>query len=239
MVQNKMGIPGIGHWQRTLGRHIWFLRCAGIASAQIEREIAQSLRRCVNAPRFSASASDKELYRRILVHWQHESAYLDGQGQPVALRFEGRSPTFRSLVREAAPGADASKALAALQRYRLVSHRTAGLVRLLAVGSFPGGVEGGPILCLTHAALEALTDTCFANLRARHRPDSSRFQRMAYTDYLDRRYLGDYEEFLKESSQVFLTMHETWLKRHEVKNHLDPRRKLSRVGVGLFAIRGR
>src|ERR1700722_19919496 len=183
-VRNTMGMTDIGHWQRTLGRHIWLLRCAGITSVQIEREIAQSLRRCVSAPRFSVSASDEQLYPRILVHWQHECAYLDAQGQPRALRFEGRSPSFRSLVREAAPGADASKALAALKRYRLVSHRTPGLVRLLADGFLPGGVEGGPVLRLAHAALEALTDTCFANLRARQPPDSSRFQRTAYTDYL-------------------------------------------------------
>jgi hypothetical protein len=240
MVQNKTGTSDIGHWQRTLGRHIWFLRRAGITSAQIEREIALSLRRCVSVPKISVSTSNEELYPRILVHWQHECAYLDAQGQPRALRFEGRSPTFRSLVREAAPGADASKALVALKRYQLVSHRTPGLVRLLADGFFRGGVERGPALRLTHTALEALTDTCFANLRARQLPDWSRFQRTAYTDYLDRGYLGEYEEFLKESAQVFLTMHETWLKRHEVKNLLDPRRKLlSRVGVGLFAIRGR
>lgn len=239
MVQKRMGITNIGHWQRTLGRHIWLLRCAGITSAQIEREIAQSLRRCVSAPKFSVSASDEELYPRILAHWQHECAYLDAQGQPRALRVEGRSPTFRSLVREAAPGADASKALAALKRYRLVSHKAPGLVRLLADSFFLGGIERGPVLRVAHVALEALTDTCFANLRARQPSGSSRIQRTAYTDYLDRRYLGGYEEFLKESAQAFLSMHETWLKRHEVKNLLDPRRKLSRIGVGLFAIRGR
>ena len=64
-----------------------------------------------------------------------------------------------------------------------------------------------------------------------------RLQQRAYTDYFDRRHLGAYEEFLNESAQVFLAMHETWLKRHEVKR-VDPRRKQTcRVGVGVFAIR--
>ena len=101
------------------------------------------------------------------------------------------------------------------------------------------GMERGPVLGLTHAALEALTDTCYANLRARQPPNgASRIQRTAYTDYLDRRHLRAYEEFLKESAQAFLSMHATWLKRHEVKS-LDARRKLlTRVGVGVFAIRG-
>ena len=61
---------------------------------------------------------------------------------------------------------------------------------------------------------------------------------MAYTDYLGRRHRRAYEEFLNESAHAFLTMHETWLKRHEVKG-VNPRRKrLTRAGVGVFAIRG-
>ena len=45
MAQNAIGITEIGHWQRTLGRHIWILRRAGISSAQIEREIVRYLLR--------------------------------------------------------------------------------------------------------------------------------------------------------------------------------------------------
>ncbi len=239
----SLGVPrreaDIGHWERTLARHVWFLRRAGIASGRIEREVARSLRQCLRLKKLPVSASDERILPRILAHWQHERAYLDTEGQPRALRFEGRSPTFRSLVRAAAPGADASKALNALKRYRLVSHRTHGFVRLIADGFFPSGTPRGPILGLTHAALEALTDTCYASLRARQRPNgASRIQRTAFTDYLDRRHLRAYEEFLKESAQTFLSMHETWLKRHEGKSP-DPRRKLlTRVGVGVFAIRG-
>jgi hypothetical protein len=231
--------PDIGHWQGTLARHIWFLRRAGIASAQIEREVARSLEECLGLRKLQVPASDERMYARILTHWQHESGYLDTKGRPLALRFEGRSPTFRSLIRAAVPGADASKALAALKCYQLVSHSTHGIIRLLTDGLSPDGVQRGPLLSLTHAALEALTDTCYANLRPRQDPNSaSRIQRTAYTDYLDRGHLRAYEEFLNESAQAFLTMHETWLKRHEGKG-LNPRRKrLTRAGVGVFAIRG-
>ena len=229
----------IGHWQRTLARHIWFLRRAGIASAQIEREAARSLEACLGLRKLQVPASDERMYARILTHWQHASGYLDTKGRPLALRFEGRSPTFRSLTRAAVPGADASKALAALKCYRLVSHSTLGIIRLLTDGFSLDGVQGGRLLSLTHAALEALTDTCFANLRPHQDPNSaSRIQQIACTDYLDRRHLRAYEEFLNESAQAFLTMHETWLKRHEGKG-LNPRRKrLTRAGVGVFAIRG-
>ena len=96
------------------------------------------------------------MYPRILAHWQHESAYLDNRGQPRALRFEGPSPTFRSLVRAAVPGADASKVLGALKRYRLVSQSTHGVVRLLADGFSPSGEQQGSLLGTTLASLEAL-----------------------------------------------------------------------------------
>jgi hypothetical protein len=230
---------GIGHWQRTLARHIWFLRRAGITSARIEGEVARSLAECLGLRKLQVPASDELMYARILTHWQHESGYLDTKGRPLALRFEGRSPTFRSLIRAAVPGADASKALAALKCYHLVSHSAHGIIRLLTDGFSLEGAQRGPLLSLTHAALEALTDTCYANLRARQPPSAaSRIQRIANTDYLDRRHLRAYEEFLNESTQAFLAMHESWLKRHEVKG-LNPRRKrLNRVGVGVFAIRG-
>jgi hypothetical protein len=95
------------------------------------------------------------------------------------------------------------------------------------------------LLSQTHVALEALTDTCYANLRPRQDPNSaSRIQQIACTDYLDRRHLRAYEEFLNESVQAFLTMHETWLKRHEVRGRNPRRKALTRAGVGMFAIRG-
>ena len=235
----SQGEADIGHWQRTLARHIWFLRRAGIASAQIEREVVRSLEECLGLRKLQVPASDERMYARILTHWLHESGYLDAKGLPRALRFEGRSPTFRSLIRAAVPGVDASKALAALKCYHLVSHSAHGIIRLTGDGFFPHCAQRGPLLSLTHAALEALTDTCYANLRPRQDPNSaSRIQQIACTDYLDRRHLRAYEEFLNESAQAFLMMHETWLKRHEVKG-LNPRRtRLTRAGVGVFAIRG-
>ena len=39
VARNAIGITELAHWQRTLARHVWFLRRAGVPSAQIEREI--------------------------------------------------------------------------------------------------------------------------------------------------------------------------------------------------------
>ena len=235
--RKAMETTELGHWQRTLGRHVWFLRRAGVTSAQIEREVARYLGQCRNIRELPVPAADERMYPRVLTHWLHESAYLDNRGLPRALRFDGHTPTFRSLVRAAAPGADASKVLSAMKRYRLVSQSAHGIVRLLTEGSFQRGVQQGALLGATLSSLEALTDTCYVNLRARHPTRSgSRLQGRAFTEHLDRRHLRAYEEFLNESAQVFLAMHETWLKRHEVKR-IDPRR-FCPVGVGVFTIRG-
>jgi hypothetical protein len=237
VARNAIGITELGHWQRTLRRHVWFLRRAGVTSAQIEREVARYLGQCLKIRELPVPATDECIYPRILTHWLHESAYLDSRGLPRALRFEGHTPTFRSLVRAAVPGADASKVLSAMKRCRLVSQSAHGIVRLLADGSFQRDVQQGSLLGATLASLEALTDTCYVNLRAR-RPmrSGSRLQGRACTEHLDRRHLRAYEEFLNESAQVFLAMHETWLKRHEVKR-VDPRR-IFPAGVGVFTIRG-
>ena len=237
VARNAIGITEFGHWQRTLGRHVWILRRAGVTSAQIEREIVRYLGRCRKVRELPGPRADERMYPRVLTHWLHESAYLDNRGLPRALRFEGHSPTFRSLVRAAVPGADASKVLSAMKRHRLVSQGAHGIVRLLADGSFQRDVQPGYSLGATLASLEALTDTCYVNLRAGQPTRSgSRLQGRVFTEYLDRRHLRAYEEFLNESAQVFLAMHETWLKRHEVKR-VDPRRPCP-VGVGVFAVRG-
>ena len=57
MARNAMGINEIGHWQRTLGRHIWFLRSAGITSAEIEREIARCLGQSLKIRKLPVPAS--------------------------------------------------------------------------------------------------------------------------------------------------------------------------------------
>jgi len=121
VARNAIGITELGRWQRTLGRHVWFLRRAGVTSAQIEREIVRYLGRCRKVRELPVPRADERTYPRVLTHWLHESAYLDNRGLPRALRFEGHSPTFRSLVREAVPGADASKVLSAMKRSRLVA----------------------------------------------------------------------------------------------------------------------
>jgi hypothetical protein len=230
----------IGHWRRTLGRHIWFLRRAGIPSTDIEREVTRRLRQCLKVRKLRVSASDERISARIMAQWRHDCGYLDTQGCPLTLRFDGRSPTFRSLVRAAVPGVDASMALAAMKGFHLVSHHTRGSIRLIADGVSSRGAQRGALLKATHAALEALTDTCYANLNTRPALDgSSRVQQMTYTEYLDPRSVQAYEEFLNESAQVFLAMHESWLKRHEAKSHDRQRKPLNRVGVGVFALRGR
>jgi hypothetical protein len=231
---------GIGHWQRGLARHVWFLRRAGIPSVQIEREVSRDLRQCLKLRPLPVLTRDEEMVPRILAHWQHDCAYLDENGQPRALRIDGRSPSFRSLVRAAVPGADASAALAILKRHRRVSYDREGVVRLLGDDILPRGAPRELLLSETLAALDAVTATGYANYCARRRSGGSlRFQRTVVSDHLDRRSRRAYEEFLNESAQVFLAMHESWLRRHEVKNVDHRRSHLSRVGVGLFGIRGR
>ncbi len=201
----------IGHWQKTLARHVWLLRRAGVPSVQIERHMARSLRQYSTLREAGVPAADEHMVSRILTHWRHVSTYLDSKGQPRALPFDGRPPTFRSLVRVAAPGMQALTALTALQSYHVVSH-TQGLVRLHADGLFRYAAPGEPLLSVTLAALDALTDTCYLRPHTRQPSErSSRIRRAVYTDYLDPRSRRAYREFLTESAQVFCAMHESWL----------------------------
>ena len=139
-----------------------------------------------------------------------------------------------------APEADASKVLSELKRSGLVSQSSDGLIRVLVDEFARSAAPDRPLLESTLASLDALTDTCYANFRDHPSAKrSSPLQGMVYSDHLDRRQLGAYEEFMTESGQVFLAMHEAWLKRHEVEG-VDPRKPAGRrVGIGVFAVRSR
>jgi hypothetical protein len=235
----RASIQEIRRWRRTLGRHVWLLRRAGVAAEEIEREVTKSLHQCRGLPKLNATpAPDERVIPRILSHWWHESEYLDSRGQPRALRLDGPMPTFRSLVRAAAPGASVKQVLGGLRRRGLVSCRSNGKVRLVSDASYACRVQQGDLLNTTLALLGALSDTGYANLQASRPGQPLRLQRSAYTEYLDRRYLQAYKEFLEETAQVFLAMHDSWLKHHEIKDVPRPRWPSARVGVGMFAIRG-
>ncbi len=231
---------GIGRWQKALGRHVWFLRRAGIPSDQIVREVARSLRQLINSRAFPVPEVEDQIYTRILARWQHQKAYLGKGRQPRALRFQGRFPTFRSLVRAVAPQADASKILGELKRSGQISQSSDGLIRVLVKEFSGSAAQDASLLSSTLASLDALTDTCYANLRDdRSAKRLSPIQGMVYSDHLNRRQLRAYEEFMAESGQVFLAMHEAWLRRHEVQG-VGPRQPPGRrVGVGVFAVRSR
>jgi hypothetical protein len=144
------------------------------------------------------------------------------------------------LVRAVAPDADASRILSELKRSGLISQSRDGLIRVLVDEFTRSAALDHPLLESTLASLGALTDTCYANLRDHPSAKrSSPLQGMVYSDDLDRRQLGAYEEFMTESGQVFLAMHEAWLKRHGVEG-ADPRKPVKRrVGIGVFAVRSR
>jgi hypothetical protein len=139
-----------------------------------------------------------------------------------------------------APGADASGLLSELKRSGLVSQSRDGLIRILVDKFARGAAPDRPLLESTLASLDALTDACYANFRdhSSAKP-SSPLQGMVYSDHLDRRQLGVYEEFMTESGQVFLAMHEAWLKRHEIAGVDSRKPGRRRVGIGVFAVRSR
>ena len=116
---------------------------------------SQGVRTVPKHSRTLGPGMDERMFPRILAHWQHESAYLNNRGQPLALRFEGHSPTFRSLVRAAVPGADASRMLGALKRYRLVSQSPRGReapCRWLLPARWAAGIIAGYDSRLTRSA---------------------------------------------------------------------------------------
>jgi len=233
-------IDGARHWRKSLDRFVWFLLRAGVDHAEIVRALRTSLRNHQGTRALAVPNPEVLEYSRILTHWQTEPAFLDEHGMARSLALSGGSVSFKALVHQALPHADASDVLNVLSRYRLLSRSRDGRVRMLASAFLPRGARRAQFLAYTLSTLEGIIDTCYANLTS-HEPSKNvgQMQRAVIAERFDLKHLAEYDAFLRDSAAAFLTKHDAWLKRREVKQPGPGRRRVGYVGVGIFGFRAR
>jgi len=233
-------IDGARHWRKSLDRLVWFLLRAGVDHTEIVRALRTSLRNHQGTRPLAVPDPEVLEYSRILTHWQTEPAFLDEHGKARSLPLSGGSVSFKSLARQALPHADAADILNVLSRYRLLSCSRDGRVRMLASAFLPRGARRAQFLAYTLSALEGIIDTCYANLTS-HEPSKNigHMQRAVFAERFDLKHLAEYDAFLRDSAAAFLTKHDAWLKRREVKQPGPARRRIGYVGVGIFGFRAR
>ncbi len=171
---------------------------------------------------------------RLLSGWYQDKAYLDDDGQPLALPIDGPRPSFKSLfetyggdtppqtlLRELLSAGSAEKdaddRIVARRRYHMPADLDSGMLRFFGTNLFD------------HAA------TLANNLADDGRP--KRLEGFAVEPEVDAAHLAEFRDFLDRRGQAFLEEVDDWLNSHRI-NPNDANASPVRLGLGVYAIEG-
>ncbi len=231
-------LDGIAHWMQILDHTLWLMVSAGIKPIDIQRAISQLLVKHRRTPVMRMPSPEVLEYARVLTHWRNQAGFIDARGKPLTLPLKDTKTSFKHLVREALPGADANDVLTVLQRHQLIAVTIDGNVSLLSKEFLPQTTERAQFFAYTLAALEGILLTCTTNLTAKKPADNlGCLQRTAFAERFDLRYLRQYDIFLRKQAAQFLIEQDAWLKRHERKSKSRRKAGIAQVGVGVFGFR--
>lgn len=176
------------------------------------------------------------LYNDIVARWRHDPKFLDPMGRPRPLSITGKNQ-FSALLRQVDPTCDPRWAMSVLVRFgnvRRASNDTYRLVRPLFFSGTDRALAFEPIAYfLSDASL-----TLGRILRRTRRTRSPElFWRTVECTGLSAESAREFVAFANERGQEFLEEVDDWLEaraRREVRP--QRRRRLRRVGLGLFSI---
>ena len=173
-------------------------------------------------------------YGRVLSLWHQSPEFTDAEGQPLNLPLQGRSASFRSLVRRALPKAEPAQILKGLVSlgavHRVTRNRLKVTMRSLII-------KDRSQITLDRAVqiLDALVSTLHFNLvKSRSsRPGRGLFERSTHSEMFDMKHFRALDKLVRRHGQSFLEFLDAWMNKHEVRSARSVRRQ-RHVGVGIY-----
>jgi len=173
-------------------------------------------------------------YADIVTLWTRDKEFLDRRGTPRVLAFKGRSQ-FAQLVRKAASGVDARKALNVLVGYGNVRKDRRGkyeLVRPFFFASSQTKMAFEPVAFFLSDASSTLSKIL---RRRRNSRTPELFWRKVERASISDADADRFNTYASERSMLFLEELDDWLEAHS-RGGKRSKAKLRRVGLGLFSI---
>lgn len=172
---------------------------------------------------------------RVLTGWHLDPEFLDGQGRPLDLPFDGREASFVALARRYAGDIAPVTIMKELARVGALTDAPEG--RLRVVKRYYQTSDLDPAKALQAGSmLEDFGNAVRHNL-LRDADAAPRFVGRATNAAVRAADLPAFEEFLEREGQAFLERVDAWLSAHEVDPAAARRARATRVGVGVFDIR--
>lgn len=187
--------------------------------------------RATPAPRGAEESARNHRAARVVNGWTNDAAYLDADGAPRTLPFDGDAPSFSSLVREYGGDVPPRAVLDELARVGTVEVSDTDLATLKERAYVPRRSEA-QILDLLATDVGGLIDTIGHNLDA---PEDPKFQRRVYYDNVPEESLAAIQDMARKHGQALLEKLNKLIAKHDRDS--DPTiegtgRKM--VGIGVY-----
>ena len=171
----------------------------------------------------------------VLSYWHRDPRYLDNNGNPRALRKNGRGISFQTLVSVALPGSSAKQILSTLEGIRAVRIDANGFVTPLR-RTVPVFSDRDLAIHHTFMALRGFIKTLRHNMDSRPLNADQLFHRIAWNGEFDGKEIARLKIWINKHGQDFLESIDDWMKTHSIPRRGKINRKSSPVkaSVGIY-----
>jgi len=183
-------------------------------------------------PSDGEAMAQQERSTRIISGWTRDSRFLDKDGVPLPLHFEGQEGSFNDLVRRYSGDIPPRAVLDELMRVGLAERQEDGRIRLVARAYIP---QAGTAEKLTILGSEVsdLLDTIDHNIHVAG--EDPFFQRKVCYYRFPARYLPELRGLTRRRSQEILEELNRWMAEHDVAGADD---EVRRSGVSIYYFEG-
>ncbi len=174
----------------------------------------------------------QERSTRVISGWSRDPSFLDAEGNPLPLHFEGEEVTFCDLVRRYSGDIPPRAVLDELLRVGLAERREDGLIRLIARAYIPraGTAEKLAILGIEASDLLSTIDHNIHN-----EVEEPFFQRKVCYFRFPIRYLPELRDLTRRRAQELLEEINRWMAEHD-----EPKKgeEVRRAGLSIYHFEG-
>ena len=230
---------GISESARILLRRVFrILRGCGIKEDELRRMAAEAVTEIERIPDTQPSrvtARQALMCCDVVLKWRRDCNFLDSQGVPARLSFDGPAKSFAELVSASAPGEDANALLATMRELGVVRITESKQIELISESVVAcSGQEGTSIAseCVLEHICGFLGSVEF-NVFDKPSRARGRFERACYAS-VPTELVPVLQQLVNTRGQDFVDVIDEWLARRSVKGSEKSSSVLVGAGAYLF-----